>query len=485
VVFSSYIFLFCFLPFALLLYYAALPRWRNGVLLGVSYLFYGWTNPLFVLLLLFSTVIDYTTALIMDGQLLLRILPKSEDNPAEPSPAVRRTALVTSLCAQLGILGFFKYFNFATENWDALVAFLGLPDLKLGLVTKVILPLGISFYTFQTMSYTIDVYRRNARALTNFSDFACYVAMFPQLVAGPIVRFSHVADQLKTRVHSVDKFARGVAFVCLGLAKKVLLANPCGKIATTAFDAQWLSAIDAWVGAVAYAFQIYFDFSGYSDMAIGLGLMMGFMFRKNFNSPYLAESITDFWRRWHISLSSWLRDYLYIPLGGNRAGPVRTYVSLGLVMLLGGVWHGAGWTFVAWGGLHGLLLISERFRGKRSLYAGLPRSMRIGLTFSLVLVGWVFFRASDIHSAVRYLTSMAGMGTYQSQAHLFQGIGYLKAQHLVLLAICGWVVWRCPQTWDWTEQLSWRKAAGALTAACASIVVLAMQPFNPFIYFIF
>ena len=213
----------------------------------------------------------------------------------------------------------------------------------------------------------IDVYRGDSIAMKDFGAFLCFEMMFPQLVAGPIIRFSEVADQLRTRTHTMTKFARGVSFFCVGLAKKVLLANPCGKIADLAFDAGSLSPLDAWYGVTAYAFQIYFDFSGYSDMAIGLGLMLGFVFPKNFDSPYRAQSITDFWRRWHISLSTWLRDYLYVPLGGNRNGPWRTYINLFIVMLLGGLWHGAAWTFVVWGGLHGALLAVERLRRQNAL----------------------------------------------------------------------------------------------------------------------
>jgi alginate O-acetyltransferase complex protein AlgI len=223
-----------------------------------------------------------------------------------------------------------------------------MPSLRLDSVLRVTLPLGISFYTFQSMSYAIDLYRGDARAVRSFIDFACFVSMFPQLVAGPIIRFSEVADQLRHRTHTLLKFSRGVAFLSLGLAKKVLIANPCGKIADVVFDAGGRGALDAWYGAVAYAFQIYFDFSAYSDMAIGLGLMLGFVFPKNFDDPYRSQSMTEFWRRWHISLSTWLRDYLYIPLGGNRKGPRRTYVNLFIVMLLGGLWHGAAWTFVIW-----------------------------------------------------------------------------------------------------------------------------------------
>jgi alginate O-acetyltransferase complex protein AlgI len=349
---------------------------------------------------------------------------------------------------------------------------------------KVTLPLGISFYTFQSMSYSIDIYRGQARALLNFVDFACYVSMFPQLVAGPIIRFSEVADQLAFRTHTLEKFARGAAFLSLGLAKKILLANPCGKVADVVFGASSVTPLDAWYGVLAYAFQIYFDFSGYSDMAIGLGLMLGFVFAKNFDSPYWSESITEFWRRWHISLSSWLRDYLYVPLGGNRKGPARTYINLALVMLLGGLWHGAAWNFVIWGGIHGCLLAFERLRGKESFYERLPRPLRIGITFLIVLLAWVFFRAPDLTSAVNYLASMFGLRQVTEAAGLPGGIIY-RPYYLVMFCAAAVITWCGRQTWDWTRAITWRKALIIVGLLGLSVVVLATQAYNPFIYFIF
>ncbi|MFC2173763.1 MBOAT family O-acyltransferase, partial [Acidobacteriota bacterium] len=360
-VFSSYVFYFYFLPAALLVYFALPRRGKNLGLTVMSYVFYGWANPKFMFIMLASTVVDYLCGLAITGQLSLgRKGPASVLEKGGERTRSQKLAVFISVLTNLSLLGFFKYFNFALENYNALMNSLGLGNLGWETVFRVTLPLGISFYTFQSMSYTIDVYRGNARSVRSFFDFACYVSMFPQLVAGPIVRFHEVADQLRNRVLSMEKFARGVAFISLGLAKKVILANPCGKIADTVFDAGSAYALDAWYGLTAYAFQIYFDFSGYSDMAIGLGLILGFVFPKNFDSPYKSQSITEFWRRWHISLSTWLRDYLYIPLGGNRKGSSRTYINLALVMLLGGLWHGAAWNFVVWGGIHGTLLAFER-----------------------------------------------------------------------------------------------------------------------------
>jgi alginate O-acetyltransferase complex protein AlgI len=484
-VFSSYLFLFYFLPAALLLYYAVPRRAKHFLLTLVSYLFYGWANPLFVFLLLFSTTVDYFCGLaIAERRLRGGGDPIRQLEPGTPRTRKQRVAVALSIITNLSLLGFFKYFNFAADNFDAIVSWVGLPELQIQRVITVVLPLGISFYTFQSMSYTIDVYRGHARALRNFIDFACYVSMFPQLVAGPIIRFSEVADQLYQRKHTITKFARGVAFVSVGLAKKILLANPCGKVADVAFNAGSIGIVDAWYGVIGYAFQIYFDFSAYSDMAIGLGLMLGFVFTKNFDSPYLSQSITEFWRRWHISLSTWLRDYLYVPIGGNRKGPVRTYVNLAVVMLLGGLWHGAAWNFVVWGGMHGLLLAGERLRGKISPYRWLHKAGRQAMTFFIVLITWVFFRADDLPSAVLYLKSMFGLEAAHDTAGLLGGILY-QPYYLGTVLLAALITWTCPQTWDWTRTISPVKAAAIVGLWLASLAVLATQAYNPFIYFIF
>ena len=484
-VFSSPLFLFYFLPLALALYYAAPRRAQHLVLTSVSYVFYGWANPLFSLLLLLSTLIDYIAGLVMVlGGPSRWSEPIARLDPDGPRTPRQRRALVVSMCANVALLGFFKYFNFAVDSYNGVIGWLGLSGLGLDSTLRVALPLGISFYTFQSMSYAIDVYRGDATAIKSFVDFACFETMFPQLVAGPIIRFQEVADQLRERTHTTTKFARGIAFLSIGLAKKVLLANPCGKVADVAFGAGSLGAIDAWYGAVAYAFQIYFDFSGYSDMAIGLGLMLGFVFPKNFDSPYLSQSITEFWRRWHLSLSIWLRDNLYRPLGGNRKGRARTYINLFIVMLLGGLWHGAAWNFVVWGGLHGLLLALERLRGGRAPYGWLPAPARVAFTFTLVLVGWVFFRAPDLHAAVRYLGSMAGLGRADAGAGLIAGLVY-QPYYLLTATTAAIITWSCPQTWDWTRTLTFPRAAAAIALFVVAAIVLMTQAYNPFIYFIF
>ncbi len=476
-VFSSHFFLYYFLPLALGLYFLAPKKLKHLVLTGLSYGFYGWSNPAFMALMVTSTVIDYFC-----GRAIVGADERLE--PGTPRSRKQKTAVTISIVANLALLGFFKYFHFAVDSYNGIASALGLPAAALDNTLRVVLPLGISFYTFQSMSYTIDVYRGHARVLTNFIDFACFVSMFPQLVAGPILRFSEISEQLRSRTHTLAKFARGAACISLGMGKKVLLANPCGRVADFAFDAGVVDTATAWLGAVAYAFQIYFDFSGYSDMAIGLGLMLGFRFPKNFDSPYHSKSITEFWRRWHLSLSTWLRDYLYIPLGGNRLGIWKTYRNLALVMLLGGLWHGAAWTFVAWGAAHGTLLAIERARGGRALWSFLPQRLHMAATFIVVLFTWVLFRADSIGRAGNYLASMVGLGTPSAATPILQSL-MLRPYYLVTLAVAALVTWLGMQTTDWTRQLDWRKVALAGVALVVSAITLETQDYNPFIYFIF
>jgi alginate O-acetyltransferase complex protein AlgI len=489
-VFSSIVFLFYFLPVVLIIYYLAhwFGPWRlkHWFLTVLSYVFYGWANPLFLVLMLVSTLIDYLCGLWMTGQ----FAPGGWRKPVPllerggPKSRWQKTALVVSICSNLSLLGIFKYFNFGMDSWNALMHALGADAATYENFLRITLPLGISFYTFQSMSYSIDVYRGEARVIRAWTDFACFVSMFPQLVAGPIIRFQDVADQIKSRTHTFEKFARGAAFVAMGLAKKILLADPCGKVADRCFAAVDLGMLDAWFGAIAYGFQIYFDFGGYSDMAIGLGLMMGFMFAKNFDSPYIAQSITEFWQRWHLSLSTWLRDYLYIPLGGNRKGDSRTYVNLMLVMVLGGLWHGASWNFAIWGGIHGVMLAFERLHGKDSYYNRLPKLMRIAITFAIVTISWVFFRAEDLPSSARYCAAMIGLGAQTPRAAMVGGQIY-TAYHVLTVVIAAFVVWFGIQTWDFTRRISWPKAVLITILFFAGIVMLVATSFHPFIYFRF
>ena len=467
-VFSSHVFLFYFLPLVLLLYYNFPYKWRNLLLTILSYLFYGWWKPWFISLMLVSTIVDYICGCIITA----------------PAASRRRRigAVVASCCVNLGLLGFFKYYMFSAESLNYLLGLVGADTFR---ILRVTLPIGISFYTFQTMSYTIDVYRGDAPPVKSFFDFSCFVALFPQLIAGPIIRYRTIAHQLAYREYLPSRFASGVTLFILGFAKKILLANPVGAIADAAFAAAAPGAIDAWFGVTAYALQIYFDFCGYSDMAVGLGRMLGFEFPKNFNAPYLADSMTDVWRRWHISLSTFLRDYLYIPLGGNRKGETHTYVNLAVVMLLGGLWHGARWNFVLWGAYHGLLLGLERWLGKKSVYARLPRPVRIAVTFVLMLMSWVLFRVENLTAAIPYYSSMFGIGASDGGTPLLAADLYTP-YHLLMLAVCMVLVIQPIQAFDWAEQpLTWPRTAVLVPLFTLAVIFMFTQAFNPFLYFQF
>ncbi|HOX05382.1 MAG TPA: MBOAT family O-acyltransferase [Planctomycetota bacterium] len=493
-VFSSHIFVYYFLPAALALYYAlyrAPQRWRNASLILMGYVFYGWANPKFIFLMFGTTFLDWLLSLVVayDSWRFWR----DWGGECRPLPRGARTrtqrwAVIGSVVSNLAMLGFFKYFNFGVDSYNALVEGLGLGAARWDTFFRVVLPLGISFYTFQSMSYIIDVYRGEAKAMRNFADFSCFVSMFPHLVAGPILKFSYLADQIENRRLTLDKFARGVAFFGLGMAKKILLANPCGKIADLAFDSGSVGTLDSWFGAVAYAFQIYFDFSGYSDMAIGLGLMLGFVFARNFNCPYRSQNITEFWRRWHMSLSSWFRGYLFTPLEvatRYRMTPAwRTPVNLMITMLLVGLWHGASWNYVIWGGIQGAMMAAEQIRGKKGFYNWLPVPLRVAVTFLIVIVSWVFFRGGDLSHIMGYLGTMFGLGQAAPGAGLLGGIIY-QPYYLASFIIAGYVVWRVPDTWEATQKLSWWKVALVLGLFLLALVVLRTQEYNPFIYFIF
>jgi alginate O-acetyltransferase complex protein AlgI len=487
-VFSSQIFIFYFLPVSLAVYYllaGASQKVRNLWLALTGYVFYGWAEPRFILLMFATTTLDWMLSLVIarDSWLFWR----KQGSPLGPSlgggrPAsvTQRRALQCSVVSNLCALGFFKYFNFAIESWNTAFSALGLQSAVVESTLRVVLPLGISFYTFQALSYIIDVYRGEADAMEDFVDFSCFVSMFPHLVAGPILKFSFLAQQLRERTLSGAKFARGMAFFWMGIGKKVLLANPCGQMADASFDSGARSVLEAWAGVVAYALQIYYDFSGYSDMAIGLGLMFGFYFAKNFNSPYLATSLTDFWRRWHISLSSWLREYLYIPLGGNRYGGGRTYLNLFVTMVLGGLWHGASWNYLIWGAWHGGVLAAERALKTGS---GLRISGFLGgvSTFVVVLVGWVFFRSADLPSSLDYLATMGGLGSASGGGAVCWREPHLLLSFVVALLIAFFG----KQTWEWTQRMTVLKACAVVAIGGAGLVALLTQDYNPFIYFIF
>ncbi len=466
-VFTSSIFLFAFLPAFLVLYLLS-PRGIKSLTIALaSFVFYGWWRPDFVLLMLFSSVLDYVL-----GQRIVVDRANARGNG--------RRWLLVSLVANLGLLAYFKYANFGIDTFRAVLAAMGFAATFHW--DRVVLPVGISFYTFQTMSYVIDVYRGEVKTVNRFVDFLCYVAMFPQLVAGPIVRYSVVEEELRTRRHTFHGFYQGILYLQSGFAKKVLIADIVAPVADGAFAAEHLASGNAWLGIAAYAFQIYFDFSGYSDMAIGLGLMLGFHFPINFNSPYRSQSITEFWRRWHISLSSWLRDYLYIALGGNRKGTVRTYVNLALTMLLGGLWHGASWNFLAWGGWQGLWLVIERLCGKRPWYGPAPAIVRTGVTFVLVLFGWVLFRAADLGAALHYMGAMLGTGGAAGPAATALEISNLSWTAFAAGAL---LVWLAP-----TTQRLVTRGHPAWVLVLQLLFVLATLHLNyqsdvPFLYFQF
>jgi alginate O-acetyltransferase complex protein AlgI len=389
-VFSSVTFLFFFLPIFLASYFLVPSiRGKNLVTLAFSLVFYAWGEPIFVFGLLASIAINYTAAIIVD----------------RADGLSRRLALIAAVTINLGVLAVFKYAAFVVRNLDWALSPL---HVRLA-IPAIALPLGISFFTFHCISYITDVYRRRFRANRNPTQVALYIALFPQLVAGPIVRYSTVARQLAARRHTLARASAGARIFVFGLAQKVLVADQVAHLADTVFDKiVHPSLIEAWTGLAAYTVQIYFDFAGYSNMAIGLGICLGFTLPRNFRLPYTAVSITDFWRRWHMSLSSWLRDYLYIPLGGNRYGALKTYRNLFTVFLLCGLWHGASWNFVLWGAWHGLFLTLERM-GLGRLLARLYRPFASAYTLLVVMLGWVLFRAPSLKAARTIYQSLIGL----------------------------------------------------------------------------
>lgn len=391
--FSTGLFVFLYLP-ACLLFYHALPfRFRSVWILVASWAFYAWWRVDHLALLVATTSVTWLLGRWIAADL-------------EAQKKRVRAALAAGVSFNLGILAYFKYTNFGLESLNALLSTLGADTIP---ALNVILPVGISFYMFKATSYLIDVYRRDAPVAESYLELAAYIALFPQLIAGPIDRYRNLASQFRQRAHTFGYFSAGALRFMLGFCKKVLIADTVAPLANSVFALDRPTFVDAWLGAGAYTVQIYFDFSGYTDMAIGLGLMMGFRFMENFRKPYLATSITDFWKRWHISLSSWLRDYLYIPLGGNRRGTRRTYVNLMIVMVLGGLWHGPAWTFAVWGAWHGILLAFERYRGVARRKQAVPRPVAIAGTMLLVIIGWVVFRASSLQDAFRMYAGMFGL----------------------------------------------------------------------------
>ncbi|MCQ2284165.1 MAG: MBOAT family protein [Bacteroidales bacterium] len=412
-VFSSAIFLFIFLPIVLLLYYVLPKAWRNTLLLTASILFYTWGEPLFILILLGSITIDYVIA---------RQMPKREGK-------ARKRWLALSLFINLGLLASFKYANFFIDNVQHFYHWLGLTPFQWSAVA---LPIGISFVTFQKISYLVDVYRGDNEPQRRWDHLCLYILMFPQLIAGPIIRYKDIADQIQGRfaTDTADSRLNGLFRFLIGLSKKVLIANVLAQQVDTIFALSpgQISTGTAWLGMIAYTLQIYFDFSGYSDMALGLGKMLGFSFPENFNFPYISQSFTEFWKRWHITLGRWMMDYLYIPLGGNRISKSRTYLNLIIVFLLSGLWHGAAWTFVAWGLYHGFFLVLDKLGLKKQLLK-IGRVPAALCTFLFVMIGWVIFRSDTISYA----------GAYIARLFAFQNIGdnIVFNSRFIVILICG------------------------------------------------
>jgi alginate O-acetyltransferase complex protein AlgI len=460
-VFSSNIFLFAFLPLFLLCYYLMPMRARSALILAFSYAFYAWWRPDFLALLVGVTLVSYGFALAIEAALDER----------------RRKRLITAgVTLNLLALGYFKYANFGVGSLNALLTGLGWQPLAFA---HVLLPIGLSFYIFHAISYLVDIYRREAPPARNLIDFAAFIALFPHLVAGPVLRYHLLAAQFRERAHTFERFSRGCVIFMVGFCKKVLIADTVAPLVEAAFSAPMPTLADAWMGALAYTVQLFFDFSGYTDMAIGLALMIGFVFPENFNDPYTARSITDFWKRWHMSLSNWLREYLYVSLGGNRRGVLRTYINLFLTMLLGGLWHGANWTFVLWGAWHGGILVIERYWLQRTGKPLLTGWLAVVRTMLLVMIGWVIFRAVDLAAAGRMLGGMLGLNGLALSAPLQWQV---TPDRLGMLALAIALVYAMP----WLR----RHQGGPLRYLLIplflwAVATLSSQSFTPFLYFQF
>jgi len=479
VLFTEPTFLFVFLPLLLALYQLPGARYRNWLLLAASIIFYTRGAGSFTWLVLALIAFNYAAARVIDRH---------------RATALGRRLLAGAVAIDLLVLGTFKYADFAVGNLNAALALI---DAQPFALPGVLLPIGISFFTFHAISYVVDVYRQDAAAQKRPVEAALYLLVFPQLVAGPIVRYRQIADQLSSRFASLDDFGYGVRRFIIGLSKKMLIANTLAAPADQIFamPAAELTAAHAWTGVACYTLQIYFDFSGYSDMAIGLGRMFGFRFPENFNYPYIAASIQDFWRRWHMSLSAWFRDYVYIPLGGNRASTGRMYFNLVLVFFLCGLWHGASWTFVVWGLYHGTFLVLERV-GLAARVSALAAPLRHAYALLVVMAGWVFFRADTLGGATAMLAAMAGAGGSVPAA--YAPAWYWNTE--VLLAFIAGVIGATPvmpvlaqrlarASDEGTRTLGWQGSMGAivalLTIFSASLMLSAARSYNPFIYFRF
>lgn len=485
-VFSQLTFLYYFLPIVMIVYFFSSDKIRNVLIFITGLFFYAWGEPFYVCLMLFSTAIDYTAG---------RLMAKYDDDNKK-----RKICLIVSVCMNVGLLAIFKYSDFLIDSFNGVFGTSVTNPVVLvnkalnslypfGLNEKrVELPIGISFYTFQSMSYTIDLYLRNIKVQKSFLNFASYVSLFPQIVAGPIVRYEDVANELESRTVNIAKISAGIGLFVKGLAKKVLLANNIGMVWTQvkAMDYSTISVATAWLGIIAFAFQIYFDFSGYSDMATGLGKMLGFEFPKNFDHPYISKSISEFWRRWHITLGSWFRSYVYIPLGGNRNGNFKTYRNLFITWALTGLWHGASWNFILWGLFFGVLIIIERL-GFGKILEKLPSAVSMLYTFVMVLFGWVLFDTDTLADAGRYYAAMFGAGGSLVDSYA----RYTIASNAVMLTLCILISGGLgSRLISFCEEKNKRASAVAGVAVkigglliCTAYLVGAT--YNPFLYFRF
>lgn len=466
-VFSSLVFLYFFLPITMILYFVLPDKFRNLVILVSGLFFYAWGEPKYILVMMLSTAIDYTAGRLIDH--------------FDGSPKKRTVFLLVSVIMNLGLLAVFKYSSFFITTVNSLLG-TNIPDPQLPL------PIGISFYTFQSMSYTIDLYLRKIKVQKNFISFTSYVTLFPQIVAGPIVRYEDVANEIDSRTVNISKVSEGIGKFLKGLAKKVLLANNIGLIWTQvkAMDFTEISAATAWLGILAFTFQIYFDFSGYSDMAIGLGKMLGFNFPINFDHPYTSKSISEFWRRWHITLGSWFREYVYIPLGGNRKGLARTIFNTFVVWALTGLWHGASWNFVLWGLYFGILIAIERF-GWGKILAKLPQGISMLYTFVLVIFGWVLFDTNTLTDAWTFLKAMFGANGVAGDSTSM----YLFMNNIVIYAVCFFastnIFTVVTSKMDKKNPII-NKYAAPIAQVCVLMICTAYlvdATYNPFLYFRF
>ena len=467
--FSSTTFIFLFLPILCALYFILCKfypknKYKNYLLLFASIFFYAWGEPRYVIIMLATIIINYIGALCLDK-----------------CPKHKKSILTLTVLLDLGFMVYFKYFNFIVDNLNALFTY----DFNM---IQVIMPIGISFYTFQAISYLVDVYRGVVKVQKNIAKLTLYICLFPQLIAGPIVQYADVADQIEKRSENFDEIVYGVKRFIVGLSKKVLIANTLGAVADKIFDtpAESFSPVIAWIGAVAYSFQLFYDFSGYSDMAIGLGAIFGFKFLENFNYPYISKSITEFWRRWHISLSSWFKNYLYIPLGGNREGKLRTYFNIFIVFLATGIWHGASWNFIVWGLWHGFFNIFEKLTDWHKKEGKIVALIQHLYTPLIVIIGWVMFRSENLSYALDYIQNMFGvLKNVNSLYEISYYIGNIEIFTFIMAILCATPLFKnCVDT-PKNKLVHIGLNLWMIILFLLSVSSIAASTYNPFIYFRF